>query len=181
LPQARLARDTSRAIVSTDHFNVRPQMMRHFQLLIWAAAFVSCGRARSASGTDVVPLSFYIVSDVRVEGGRYIDTVEFPKLGYIAAAPDLVLKNLKAVAFETPTFFTPPRSIVNVTMLTESVEQFASLTGCAAGKRLLVMLGDVPLTAVQVKERISTPNFYIDGGKKQDLPRIADELKKLVR
>ena len=155
--------------------------MRHIQLLIWAAAFVLCGCGRSASGVGVVPLSFYIVSDERVEGGRYIDTVEFPKLGYIAATPDLLLKNLKAVDLETPTFFTPPRSIVNVTMQTESVEQFASLTGRAAGKKLLIMLGDVPLTAGQVKERISTPNFYIDGGRKQDLPKIADELKKLVR
>jgi hypothetical protein len=37
------------------------------------------------------------------------------------------------------------------------------------------------LTALMVKERISTPNFYIDGGRKQDLPKISNELKKLVR
>jgi hypothetical protein len=45
------------------------------------------------------PLAFYIVSEQRIEGGRFIDTTNFPKLGYIAAKPDLMVTNLAAVLF----------------------------------------------------------------------------------
>jgi len=48
-------------------------------------------------GEVIVPLSFYIVSEEKIEGGRYVDTPDFPKVGYIAAKADLIIVRLAAV------------------------------------------------------------------------------------
>jgi hypothetical protein len=167
--------------VGADRVNVRSRKMRISRHILWTVAFIFLGCSRSSPVAGVIPLSFYIVSDVAIPGGRYIDSPDFPKLGYIASTPDMVLERLEAVTFETPKFFTPPRPIVNMVMRKESLEPFASLTDRAQGKRILLMIGDLPLTAPLVKERISTSGMYIDGGKGTSLKKIADELKKLVR
>jgi hypothetical protein len=120
------------------------------------------------------------VSDASIAGGRYVDTAETPRLGYIGAKPDLVLEHLESVSFETSKFFTPPQPIVNITMRKESITSFASLTGRASGNRVLIMFGDVALTAPRVAERIEDGKIYIVGGPKLDLKKIASDLQGLV-
>lgn len=41
-------------------------------------------------------LSLYVVNSTSVDGGRFINTQDFPKLGYIRPVPDLVIYRLKA-------------------------------------------------------------------------------------
>src|SRR5438477_9348318 len=38
----------------------------------------------ASTDTASVPLSIYVVSAAKIEGGKYFDTPDFPKLGYIA-------------------------------------------------------------------------------------------------
>ena len=42
-------------------------------------------------------LSFYVISKDKINDGRFIDSPEFPKLGYISDKPRLVIVRLKSV------------------------------------------------------------------------------------
>ena len=67
-------------------------LTRHASLVTYAAMLHTC----SVRTTDEKPtLAFYVVSKEKIEGGRFIDTKAFPKLGHIAAKPALVITPLK--------------------------------------------------------------------------------------
>jgi hypothetical protein len=64
--------------------------------LVFLLQIVAGCWAGSAQPTNT-PLTFYVVSGKQMTGGRFIDTTNYPKLGYIAAKPDLVVKSLAGV------------------------------------------------------------------------------------
>ena len=90
------------------------------------------------SNVPSTPLSFYTVSEEKIDGGRFIDTADFPKLGYISAAPDLVITRLAEVLAETGT--TGPE--LDITMRPEDAKKFEALTERIVMKKVLLMLGD---------------------------------------
>ena len=68
-------------------------------LYIFSAILVFLANyGHSSTDTTKALLSFYIVSEEKIDGGRLIDTLDLPKLGYIAAKPDLVITQLVAVS-----------------------------------------------------------------------------------
>jgi hypothetical protein len=151
-------------------------------------------RGFSSTNTVGTSLSFYVVTDEKVDGGRFIDTPDFPKLGYIATKPDLVITQLVAVSetvssagminsgkggkqIETPL---PDVPTLNIQILPEDAQKFETLTKDSIGKRVLLMLGDVPLIAPRVNEPISKQSFTLTMGNNRNHKMIEDELKKLV-
>jgi hypothetical protein len=148
-------------------------------LSIAAALLVGC-RGRSSDATGV-PLSFYIVSSENVVGGRFIDTPDFPKLGYIGPKPDLVVTRLETVAVDVSPPFSKARPAINIAMHSGDAPQFTALTEQAIEKKLLVMLGDTPLTAPLVKARIPTANVMLTFGEGTDSKKVADGLKRLIQ
>lgn len=74
--------------------------MRNFIITLWVAmtGFGFCARA-CAESTNL-PMTFYFVSDQKIEGGRLFDAFPFPRLGYIGSKPDLTVTRLKAVSLE---------------------------------------------------------------------------------
>jgi len=72
--------------------------MRNFisSVLVVASMFVVCCSAHSEATNNV--LAFYVISEKNIEGGRFIDTQDMPRLGYIASKPDLMVTNLQAAA-----------------------------------------------------------------------------------
>ena len=161
-------------------------------LLAAAALFANLGY--SATDTKSKTLSFYLVSEEKIDGGRFIDTPDFPKLGYIAPMPDLVITQLVAVnktvthastgkigtdgkLTQTPL---PDRPALMVQILPADGQKFESLTERSIGKRLLLMLGDMPLTAPFVRARISSQSFQITIGEHSNRKTIEDALKELI-
>jgi hypothetical protein len=71
--------------------------MRKRFILLASTVLIFC-IGYSATNPQSAFLSFYTVSEERIEGGRLIDTLDFPKLGYISARPDLVVTQLVAVS-----------------------------------------------------------------------------------
>lgn len=71
-------------------------MRKFIYLLLAIAPIVFACRVAHSEDTNCT-LAFYVVSDVKIEGGRLIDTPDMPKLGYIAGKPDLTVTNLQAV------------------------------------------------------------------------------------
>ena len=62
----------------------------------------------------------------------------------------------------------------------KEVDQFAEFTGQNVGKILLLMLGNEPLIAPKVLEKIRTPALQISLTKEHDRIKILKALKRLV-
>ena len=130
-----------------------------------------------------------------MEGGRFIDTPDLPKVGYISAKPDLAVTNLEDVypqKFEDNATIAdkdgnytvvPSHSLpaLAVKLRAEDAKQFMALTERSIGKRLLIVLGDKPLTAPKIMMPIESDSFLIGFRNEEDLKRTEADLKKLVR
>ena len=168
--------------------------MRKLFFILWVTAVLLPSRGHSATDATNDSLSFYIVSAEKIDGGRYIDTLDFPKVGYIAAKPDLVIVRLVAVSetvthssivnidkdgkqTETPL---PDRPALDVKILPEDAQKFEALTKRAVGERVLLMLGDTPILAPTIHMPISTQSLHLTFAEHGNQKMIEDELKKLV-
>ena len=168
-------------------------MRGSFYILLATVALITC-RGYSATDAGSGSLSFYVVSEEKVDGGRFIDTSDFPKLGYITPKPDLVIKQLVAVSetishssmvkigkdgklIETPL---PGVPAIDVQILPADAQKFEALTKRNIGKRVLLMVDDMPLIAPVVQSPISTLSFQITIGEHSNQKVIEDALKKLV-
>lgn len=173
---------------------VRRHTMRSFFYILLAMIVLHASRGYSATDAKNAILAFYIVSDEKLDGGQFIDTLDFPKLGYIAAKPNFIITQLVAVS-EVVTHSSMSKIgkdgkitagpltddfALKVQILPADAQKFEVLTENSIGKRLLMMLGDKPLSAPRVLTPISTQSFQlttIDRGKQKV---IEDGLNKLV-
>ena len=163
-------------------------MRRSIHALSMIVAF-AVGSAIARSETTNAPLAFYIVSDQKIDGGKFVDTRNLPKVGYISSAPDLVVSNLLDVYRENratsavvdgkvvPSHPAPGLAVV---LRSDDAKRFTALTQKAVGKRLLVALGDRPLTAPKVAVPIETDRFSIVFANESELRKTQDDLKKLI-
>ena len=162
-------------------------------ILCLASVLLSgCGPAKPSG--PITPVSFYIVSQEKIEGGRFIDTEDFPKLGYIAAAPDLVITRLLSVApvvthqqssmvdkdGKETALPSETKSEIAMSMRADDAKNFTTLTGKAVGKELLMMLGETPIVAPRIGAAVSLATLTLTLPAKADKKKIEDGLKKLV-
>ena len=154
--------------------------MRALTFTLSVTVILLSGCHRDSSKVRVVPLSFYVVSEGKVEGGRFIDAPNFPKLGYIAAVPDLVITRLETVTLFTSEPHSREWPALSIVLRSGDAPQFTALTERAVGKKLLLMLGDSPLTAPMVVERIPAASLMLTFGKGTDSEKLIGGLKKLV-
>jgi hypothetical protein len=153
------------------------ELISPFVYVLSVLVILLAGCRRGASNATAPPLLFYVVSEGKIEGGRFIDTPDFPKLGYIAPAPELVIRRLQAATMDTSV----PYPAIRIDLRSEDAQQFSALTERAAGKKLLLMLGDMPLAAPRVMERIPTASVMLGFGEGTDSKKAMDGLKMLVR
>jgi len=140
------------------------------------------------------PLRFFVVSEVKTETGRYIDTEKLPKVGYVAAKPDLEITQLDSVTLEfakrsvtltnqnaQQQFKYEKRPTFRVGLLPQDKQRFANFTEKHLLERIVIMIGDRPLIAPKIVARIDAPSFQIDVLDKNDVEAIHASLNKLVR
>ena len=72
-------------------------MSKRVTILAMLAA-VSAVWANAHAGTTNAPLTFYVVSKQRIEGGQLFNRFPFPELGYISSKPDLIVERIKDVS-----------------------------------------------------------------------------------
>lgn len=169
--------------------------MRTLSLILLAVASTLFGCGNGPSSPARVSLSFYIVSAQMIQGGQFIDNLDFPKLGYVPAVAALELRELEEVILGTPErgvvvndrapMASVPRmptgTTFHVRMTPNDAKRFAAVTKEAVGKQMLVMLGNQPLMVVRVLTPIAGPYLGIYLDEKHDRARIGDALKKLVK
>lgn len=157
-----------------------------FNIISLATLFLLTGcQQKSAAG---VPLNFYIVSGDKIDSGQFIDTTNFPKLGYIHATPDLAITELQSVETNVSQSVISGKKIdqlaVVIFMQQNDAKKFSTLTENAIGKKVLITLGDKPLIAPRIEMPINTPSLQISLGNQadqNDQNKIVDELQQLVR
>jgi hypothetical protein len=136
-------------------------------------------------------LTFYIVSETKFEEGRFIDSPDLPKGGYIGATPDLTVTKLESVTRKMiPTFAVDENGKTTpalgptlvILMRPEDAHKFTVLTQRAIDRRVLMMLGGRPLIAPFVHEPIMTKSFDITfRADDVEVKEIEDTLDKLVQ
>ena len=148
---------------------------RHAYLVPFAVLLL----AFSLRAADEKPaLAFYVVSNERIEGGRFINTKEFPKLGYISAKPGLGIAELSKV---TLTKRPGERPTILITLKKEQADQLADFTGRNVDRKILLMLGNEPLIAPRILEKIRTVALQISVSDETKRKQILKKLRQLVR
>jgi hypothetical protein len=156
-------------------------------LLFFTAAIVGYAADTTAGTTNA--LRFFIVSEVPIPGGHYVDTPALPKLGYISNAPSLVVTGLQSVAKDTGRTITyyngkkeeGVRPGVTVQLLTVDGSRFAELTRQNVGHRVLLMLGDRPLVAPFVQSPVEAGSLTVTVHEQKEADNLLTELKKFVK
>ena len=156
-------------------------MRASFQsLMVLAVVLAGCQRS-----TPVTPLCVYVVSQEKVENGQFIDTPDFAKLGYIGPNPDLTITSLVMVEplSITETEAAGPQAGIKITMRSNDAQKFAALSRSTIDKKILLMIGDMPLTAATVttEMRGEVQGLQFTCPSKAVQAKIANELTKLTR
>lgn len=126
------------------------------------------------------PLTFYTLSNTKREGGQFLDTVAYPKLGYIAATPELSLTHLESV---TPQKTSPGGSkapVIQVRLTPEDTKRLTAFTKEALHKTIVIRLGETILMAPKVNDAITNPNLGITLREGPNTQTIEAGLKKLA-
>ena len=167
--------------------------MRTFARTSAAALLLFCWSA-SAEGTNAV-LTFHIVSDQKIDGGRFVDSAVLPRVGYIGSTPDLVITKLRDVFPQKEADYaimgetngthkvvpSHPSPSLAVQLEPEDAKRFEALTERALNKRLLVMFGDEPLSAPWVRAPIGGGGFTVSFHSEAELKKTESGLKKLMQ
>jgi preprotein translocase subunit SecD len=160
-------------------------------LSIAAVVLSGCGPQKPAPNAT---LEFYVVNEAETDGSRFIDTTNFPKLGYVSRIPDLAVTRIQGISrlklpkesimIDTngvqtlvPASQTPA---LGISLNADDRKSFAVLTERSIGSKLLVQLGDKLLIAPKVVSPITGGIFQIDFHSQEELKQAEDELKKLV-
>lgn len=123
-------------------------------------------------------ISFWILSENKNEGGQYIDTKEFPKLGFVGATPDLTITRIKRVGVQDWGGTKLPAAMT-IELLQADAEQFSEFTRRNLGRRVLIKLGERPITAPLIVTPL-TNTFQIGFANMSELEVLRKKLEPLV-
>lgn len=131
-------------------------------------------------------MKLFIVSTNAITGGRFIDTQQFPKLGFISSKANLEINRLKGVTVEEQMFGSPGNADQKVWTLTFHLSEtdaprFESFTGDNVDKRFLIMLADEPLFSASILEPIPGGNFRFESTNQTAIEAVKKQLMDMPR
>lgn len=164
--------------------------MRTFVALLLV---IFLGGILRASGDETELLAFYIVSPNRLKDGAFIDTKEWPKVGYIRRTPDLIVSNIVSACREHITLATNIQELdgqtgflkqrtdacLALTLQPKDAALFRNFMSKTMGKKILLMLGGEPLIATTVRSPI-TGNSWSLIVSEDKISDVETRLQKLV-
>lgn len=148
------------------------------------------------------PISYYVVSEVSIEGGRFVETPDFPKLGYIRPVPDLVIGSLKTAGIFKLHTISDSEGLdehteswgraIAITLFLSDAKKAAELERQNIGKHNLVwMFGDKPLGVTYLRDSADSADSVpvptkpqmqiIPFREDQKIGETEHDLKSLVR
>lgn len=170
-----------------------------------AAPYTVGAPADASSENFSNALVYYVLRGKQVAGGRFIDTADFPKIGYVRAKPELVITHIQSfstniardlLSWNFHTFGLPDdqpcESGFSITFFKEDAKNIAELERKNIGRRDLLFILDNQLLAETYMSKNAgysdsipipsgTQTIYLPLRKHQNIQEINDALKKLVR
>jgi hypothetical protein len=167
-------------------------------LAMLAAVSAACENA--IAGTTNAPLTFYLVSKQRIEGGQLFNRFPVPEPGYIASKPNLIVEHIKDVSSlpessragwaedrnegtrRKATIITVERFFF--TLHDEDAARLRRLAETAGrqSQLVLVLFGDKAIELLRTEDIPAKTQFEVTGNwGRAGVKEIADALKDLVR
>ena len=134
-------------------------------------------------------LNVYIAAKDAGPGLREANIAAFPKLGYVAEKPDLIISKLKGVNYGPskalpggPKAEKPPedRTTIVLQLTKNDADALNKLTSTHIGDRLLVLMNDDPLFAPEIRTPSIGDSVYITPPRGTDTLKIKAKLDTLV-
>ena len=153
-------------------------------VLILSATFVACTAKRTV-------LNIYIVSKEPGDGLHEAHFPAFPKLGYMADKPDLTISELEGVSFGVGRPMPKPdggygptedKLSLELRLTAKDAEQVNKLTAAHVGARLLLLLNNEPLVALEIRTpSVGQSMFLTNLPRRVDTPKVKTKLETLVQ
>jgi hypothetical protein len=143
-------------------------------------------RATQTPAQDLPRLNLFVVSSDPIDGGRFIDTQLFPKLGYISPTPDLSISELREVTFEQRIASGPGNQggtnwAFGIFLTRKDAAQLESLTARNVSRKLLIMAGDEAVSAPKILEPLGTGSLVIECSERSLMDTIKKHLARIQR
>ena len=110
-------------------------------------------------------MTFFLIHDRPVAGGKFIDSKQLPKLGYISSNPEFVIRQLKNVSLEGRKSAGPAGAATNwvfkCSLNEKDAAQFEKFTAVNISKRILIVVNDEPIVAPTILASIKNGSFDI--------------------
>jgi hypothetical protein len=133
---------------------------------------------------DSPTLQFFLVSSDPINDGRFIDTERFPKLGFVARTPTLAIRRLKEVTLEERVL-SQGRSRTNwsfgIFLAEEDGAKLKAITATNVSKKLLIMLGDEPVSAPTIRAPLENGRVMIECDDRSLMESVKKHLAELER
>ena len=136
-------------------------------------------------------LNVYIVSKEPGPGLHEADFAAFPKLGYMADKPDLTISELEGVSFGVGRPMPKPdggygptedKLSLELRLTAKDAEQVNKLTAAHVGARLLLLLNNEPLVALEIRTpSVGQSMFLTNLPRRVDTPKVKTKLETLVQ
>jgi preprotein translocase subunit SecD len=131
-------------------------------------------------------LRLFVVSTNPVLGGQFIDTREFPKLGFIGPASDMVISTIQGALVQQhqisrTTTNNATRWTFTIYLTPSDAKQLESMTAMNVSKRVLLTLNDEPIAAPTIVAPLVTGSFTIACRDEALMAKLKEELAEMQR
>jgi hypothetical protein len=138
-------------------------------------------------------LDIFLLTDKPQQDYRFIDTPAYPKLGYVAPRPDLVIGRLKDVSIDVVsdsiTGVQPQgmagqsrasKSSLEIRLAAADADALEKFSATHVGRRIVFILGDKPLFAPLLRTPLSSQVVQINPPEGADVQELKRELEALI-
>jgi hypothetical protein len=141
--------------------------------------------ADAANGSHSPALRFFAVSHDPVAPGRFVDTKQLPKLGYISTQPEMTVGRLKGVTLEERKVREGDSQSRTVWVFicsldSQFADQFKVMTTQNLAKRVLIMVGDEPVVAPTILAPVEDGRFEIECKDRSSMESVMKQLSGIT-
>ena len=134
--------------------------------------------------TESSILRLFLVRSDPIAGGRFIDTERLPKLGFVEPTATLVIRRLKKVTLDerVPS---EGQSRTNwsfgIFLTQEDAAKLEAITAANISTKLLIMVGDEPVSAPRIVAPLEMGSFVIECQERSLMESVKKQLAEMER
>lgn len=141
-------------------------------------------RSASKGVTNSPTLELFVVRSDPIDGGRFIDTERFPKLGFIERTPTLAIRRLQqmALAEQVPLQGQGRTNwSFNIVLTREDAAKLEALTATNISNKLLIMVGNEAVSAPRIIMPLQSGSFGIECQDRSLMQSVKKQLEEMER